>query len=105
MSKKTAIVLFNLGGPDSRETIKPFLFNFFMDKNIIRLPVLFRFALAKLISIRRSKNEAGDSYGLLGNKSPLLENSRAQCAALEAALNSGEAADSDSGGSGSAVRE
>ena len=32
---KVAVVLFNLGGPDSRGAIKPFLMNFFMDKNII----------------------------------------------------------------------
>jgi ferrochelatase len=89
--KKIAVVLFNLGGPDSRENIKPFLFNFFMDKNIIRLPTIFRYVIAKLISIRRSKKEAGDSYGELGNKSPLLENSQEQAKALEGLLNLNEA--------------
>jgi ferrochelatase len=83
---KIAVVLFNLGGPDSKESIKPFLFNFFMDKNIIRLPKPLRFLLAKLISSRRSKREAGTSYGELGDKSPLLENSLKQSALLEAAL-------------------
>jgi len=86
-NKKTAVVLFNLGGPDKRESIKPFLFNFFMDKNIIRAPVFIRYFLAKLISIRRSKREAGDSYGELGDKSPLLENSLEQTQALEKYLN------------------
>ena len=85
--KKIAVILFNLGGPDSRESIKPFLFNFFMDKNIIQAPIFVRFFLAKLISIRRSKKEAGDSYAELGNKSPLLENSQAQLKALEKLLN------------------
>lgn len=85
--KKIAVVLFNLGGPDKRESIKPFLFNFFMDKNIIRAPIFIRYFLAKLISIRRSKKEAGDSYGELGDKSPLLENSQAQATALEKFLN------------------
>ena len=84
--KKTAVVLFNLGGPDSKESIKPFLFNFFMDKNIVRLPLPFRYLLAKKISVNRSKNEANDSYGLLGYKSPLLENSQAQADALEKTL-------------------
>lgn len=87
MSKKIAVVLFNLGGPDSKNAIEPFLFNFFMDKNIIRLPVPFRCLLAKRISTKRSKREAGDSYAALGNKSPLLENSRAQSLALELLLN------------------
>ena len=87
MTRKVAVVIFNLGGPDKRESIKPFLFNFFMDKNIIRAPLPIRYGLAKLISIRRSKREAGDSYGLLGDKSPLLENSLKQTEALEKLLN------------------
>jgi len=84
--KKTAVILFNLGGPDSREAIKPFLFNFFMDKNIIRAPLPVRWLVAKLISVRRSKREAGDSYAELGDKSPLLENTQAQANALEKTL-------------------
>lgn len=84
---KVAIVLFNLGGPDSRELIKPFLFNFFTDPNIIRLPYIFRWVIAKMIAHRRSKNEAGKSYGEIGGKSPLLENSQAQGAALEELIN------------------
>ena len=85
--KKTAVILLNLGGPDSKESIKPFLFNFFMDKNIIRAPLFLRFFLAKLISIRRSKKEAGDSYKELGDKSPLLKNSLEQAESLEKTLN------------------
>lgn len=84
---KTAIVLFNLGGPDSRQAIKPFLFNFFTDPNIIRLPYPFRWIVARLIAARRSKKEAGTSYGELGDKSPLLENTREQAAALETIIN------------------
>lgn len=84
---KIAVVLFNLGGPDSKNAIKPFLMNFFMDRNIIDLPVPLRCLLAWRISTKRSRREAGDSYGFLGNQSPLLENSRAQGASLEKALN------------------
>ena len=87
MTKKIAVVLFNLGGPDSKSSIEPFLMNFFLDKNIIRLPYPFRWLLAKLISKRRSKREAGTSYGELGDKSPLLENSLQQSVALEQILN------------------
>lgn len=86
---KTAVILFNLGGPDAQASIKPFLFNFFMDPNIIRAPWPVRFFVAKLISLRRSKREAGTSYGFLGHKSPLLENSELQAAALEQNLNGG----------------
>ena len=83
---KTAVVLFNLGGPDSKDAIKPFLFNFFTDPNIIRLPYPLRWMIAKLISIRRSKREAGNSYAELGDKSPLLENTQAQAEALQTLL-------------------
>ncbi len=86
-TKKIAVVLFNLGGPDSKNAIRPFLMNFFMDKNIVRLPVPFRCLLAWFISTRRSKREAGESYGELGNKSPLLDNTKEQALALEKSLN------------------
>lgn len=84
---KTAIVFFNLGGPDSKESIRPFLFNFFTDPNIIRVPYPLRWMIAQLIAWRRSKKEAGDSYGELGDKSPLLANSLEQVLATEDALN------------------
>lgn len=84
--KKAAIILFNLGGPDSKDAIRPFLLNFFTDPNIIRLPYPFRRVIAHLIAARRTKKEAGTSYGLLGDKSPLLENTQAQATALEAVL-------------------
>lgn len=85
--KEVAVVLFNLGGPDSREAIKPFLFNFFYDPNILTVPKFFRWFLAKRISIIRSRKEAGDSYAALGNKSPLLENNQAQADKLLEILN------------------
>ncbi len=86
MAEKIAVVLFNLGGPDSKNAIRPFLLNFFMDKNIISLPVPFRCLLATMIANRRSKREAGESYGELGDKSPLLDNTNAQAKALEKVL-------------------
>lgn len=84
--RKTAVILFSLGGPDSREAIAPFLKNFFMDRNIIRAPLPVRFFLSRFIAYRRSRREAGDSYALLGNKSPLLENTLAQGEALQKKL-------------------
>lgn len=85
--KKIAVVLFNLGGPDSKGAIRPFLMNFFMDKNIIGAPIPIRCLLAAYISFRRSRREASDSYRELGDKSPLLENSKAQAVVLEKRLN------------------
>jgi ferrochelatase len=86
---KTAVVLFNLGGPDSEAAIRPFLKNFFMDPLIVRLPWPGRWLLSELISRKRSKREAGASYGYLGSASPLLANTRAQAQALERALGEG----------------
>jgi ferrochelatase len=86
MSEKIAIVLFNLGGPDSKNAIKPFLMNFFMDENILRVNKFFRYFLASMISNKRARKEAGLSYGELGNQTPLLENSKKQGAALEKIL-------------------
>lgn len=82
-----AVVLFNLGGPDSKKSIEPFLYNFFTDPNIIRLPGPLRRLIAKRIAKKRAQKEAGQSYHELGDQSPLLENSTAQARALEQALN------------------
>ncbi|MBF5095032.1 ferrochelatase [Azospirillum sp. INR13] len=90
--RRVAVVLFNLGGPDAPESVRPFLFNLFADPAIIRLPNPFRFLIASLISGRRAK-PAAEIYAQLGGKSPLLENTEAQAAALEAALGADLAAD------------
>lgn len=87
MKKKIAVVLFNLGGPDCKNAIKPFLMNFFMDKNIIGAPIPIRCLLAWRISSKRSKREAGESYGELGDRSPLLDNTIEQSKALQTLLN------------------
>jgi len=80
---KTAVVLFNLGGPDRPESVRPFLFNLFNDPAIIGLPQPFRWALAKLISTRRAP-VAREIYAEMGGRSPLLELTQAQATALEA---------------------
>jgi ferrochelatase len=82
---KTAVILFNLGGPDNQDAVKPFLINLFRDKRIIGIPNPFRWALAHLIGSRRSTT-AREIYALLGGGSPLLANTEAQAAALEAQL-------------------
>ena len=86
---RTAVVLFNLGGPDRPEAVAPFLFNLFNDPAIIDLPRPFRWLLAKVISSRRAPI-AREIYGRIGGRSPLLELTRAQAEALESALGSGD---------------
>ncbi len=84
-NRRIAVVLFNLGGPDSPAAVQPFLFNLFNDKNIIDLPALFRWPLAKLIAGRRAKAAAA-IYRAMGGRSPILPNTERQAAALQAAL-------------------
>ncbi|MEW5704000.1 MAG: ferrochelatase [Pseudomonadota bacterium] len=83
--KKTAVVLFNLGGPDRPEAVEPFLFNLFHDPAILRLPEPFRFLLAKLIAHRRAPI-AKEIYAKLGGGSPILPLTRDQAAALHSEL-------------------
>ena len=85
--KKTAVVLFQLGGPDSLEAVEPFLFNLFMDPDIIDFPLAFlaRMPLAKLISSRRLP-KVQNNYKLIGGKSPILDLTRLQASALNACL-------------------
>jgi ferrochelatase len=85
MRRKIAIVLFNLGGPDRPEAIKPFLLNLFRDPAILRVPFFVRPFLARTIA-RARVAPATANYALLGGKSPLLGLTQEQAAALEAAL-------------------
>lgn len=85
LDKKTAVVLFNLGGPDKLEAVQPFLFNLFNDKAIISWPQPFRFLLAKLISSRRAK-KAQKIYAQIGGKSPIVNITASQAHALEREL-------------------
>jgi len=82
---KTAVILFNLGGPTSPETVRPFLFNLFNDKAIIGAPQPIRWFLAKLISGRRAPI-AREIYRHLGGKSPIHEQTAVQAEALSAEL-------------------
>jgi ferrochelatase len=86
-SRKLGVVLFQLGGPDSREAIEPFLYNLFSDPEIIDFPLarLGRKPLARLIASRRGKHVA-HHYEAIGGKSPILEFTTEQARALEADL-------------------
>ena len=90
--KKIAIVLFNLGGPDSIEAVQPFLFNLFNDPAIIGLPRFMRTPLARFISKKRAAKKAIPIYEQMGGRSPIMPETEAQARALENALK-GEAAD------------
>ncbi len=82
MTKKIAVVLFNLGGPDQLSAVRPFLFNLFNDPAIIGLPSPLRQFVAWMISSRRDKT-AQEIYGKIGGRSPILENTQKQAEALQ----------------------
>ena len=82
---KKAVILFNLGGPDKLESVQPFLFNLFNDPEILSIPSIFRYPLAKFISKRRAPI-AKNIYKEIGNKSPILELTQEQATSLENSL-------------------
>lgn len=84
---RTAVVLLNLGGPDSLDAVEPFLFNLFNDPEIIDFPLsfLFRKRLARLISSRRAPS-VQKQYARIGGRSPILDLTVRQAELLEAEL-------------------
>ena len=82
---RLAVVLFNLGGPDKPESVRPFLVNLFKDPAILRVPFFVRPFLARLIAHLRTK-PATANYAILGGSSPLLGLTQEQARALEDAL-------------------
>ena len=82
---RTAVVVFNLGGPDELAAVKPFLFNLFYDPAITEMAAPFRWLFAKLLTAKREKAVQAN-YALMGGKTPLLAETQAQMQALEAAL-------------------
>lgn len=88
MGRKIAVVLFNLGGPDTQDNVQPFLQNLFADPAILRVPAPIRFVLSRLISRLRAPS-VKDNYALMnqpGGGSPLLPETMAQAKALETTL-------------------
>jgi ferrochelatase len=82
----TAVVILNLGGPDSLEAIEPFLFNLFSDRDIFKLPFGQKL-FAKIISSRRAPKVA-EEYKLIGGKSPINDWTEIQRKMLEEKLQS-----------------
>lgn len=82
---KRAVVLFNLGGPDSLDAVRPFLFNLFNDGAIIGLPQPLRTAIAALIAHRRTP-VAREIYAKMGGASPILAETQKQAESLGAKL-------------------
>lgn len=84
---RIGVLLFNLGGPDSLETVRPFLRNLFADKDIIPLPgpQWLQNVFAWRVSKKREK-EARHNYQQIGGRSPIEPLTRQQAELLQQAL-------------------
>lgn len=82
-SGKHALILLNMGGPDSLEAVRPFLYNLFSDRELIQLPAgaLLQKPFARMISHFRAKKVV-ENYRAIGGKSPLLEWTQKQAAGI-----------------------
>ena len=81
---KYAVVLFNLGGPDALDAVKPFLYNLFSDRDIFKIPVGQKI-FAKLMSSFRAP-KVREKYKHIGGKSPINEWSELQRSMLQQEL-------------------
>ena len=79
---KIGVLLFNLGGPERLEDVKPFLYRLFSDPEIIRVQwTPLRKALAYTIATLRRKTSEG-YYRQIGGGSPLRKLTEEQARAL-----------------------
>lgn len=85
-SGKNGVILLNMGGPDTLDNVRPFLYNLFSDREIIRLgPAFLQKFLAWIISRRRAPKSRA-IYAKIGGGSPLKDISFRQAKALQNAL-------------------
>ncbi|MBI3590290.1 MAG: ferrochelatase [Candidatus Melainabacteria bacterium] len=70
---KTATLLVNFGGPSTLNTVKPFLYNLFLDPTVLNFPFafLYRKPLAWLIANMRDMTSR-EMYKKIGSISPLI---------------------------------
>jgi ferrochelatase len=86
-NKKIAVVLFQLGGPDSADAVEPFLYNLFSDPDIINFfgAWFARRPLARYIARKRA-GVVREHYDDIGGYSPIRVLTERQARALEKAL-------------------
>lgn len=86
MSVKNAVLLLQMGGPDSLDAVEPFLLNLFSDREIIKIgPAWLQPIIARII-VKRRKGHVEENYSLIGGKSPLKKLTEEQSSCLEKAL-------------------
>jgi len=64
--KRIGIVLLNMGGPNNEEAVQPFLYNLFMDDDIIKFPLKgsLKRRLLRFITKKRAKH-VGEKYKMI----------------------------------------
>ncbi|MCI5123526.1 MAG: ferrochelatase [Candidatus Electrothrix sp. AR5] len=86
MAEKIGVLLLNMGGPEKQEDVRPFLYNLFSDRQIIRLgPAFLQKPIAALIARRRAPVSM-ENYQKIGGGSPLTRITAEQAQALEKIL-------------------
>ncbi len=86
MGEIRGVILFNLGGPETLDDVRPFLYNLFADPDIIRIQNdHLRKTLAWLIAATRQR-KSRDLYRQIGGGSPLRRITEAQAEALRTRL-------------------
>ena len=86
MSAKTAVLLLQMGGPDSLDAVEPFLLNLFADRDIIRIGPAFLQPLISRFIVKRRAPKSEACYKRIGGKSPIRELTELQARALEELL-------------------
>jgi ferrochelatase len=89
MSDKTAVLLLQMGGPDSLDAVEPFLLNLFADRDIIKIgPSFLQPFIARRI-VKKRAPKVRENYRQIGGKSPLRELTDQQAATLQEQLGDG----------------
>lgn len=72
--EKWGVFFLNMGGPETTDDVKSYLYNIFSDRNIIRLPIgaFLQKPLARFIASRRAPKVV-KRYQMIGGGSPLLK--------------------------------
>jgi ferrochelatase len=86
MTKMRAVLLLQMGGPDSIDAVEPFLLNLFSDREIIKIgPAWLQPVIARII-VKRRASHVEDNYRQIGGRSPLRQLTEEQAAKLEKEL-------------------
>lgn len=82
----TAVLLLQMGGPDSLDAVRPFLLNLFSDREIIKIgPAWLQPFIARMI-VKRRAPKVMEKYREIGGKSPIRELTQAQADTLSGEL-------------------